>query len=166
MPGLVQGNRVNWYDTSRWCQVIYIPTRNNFFTIYYSVRKVSDLFYLFFSKKPGEFQWSKLAWGDLEASNVYMIFSRLSIASVDHKQNFCKILFSSLVRYSSYRYWRMTGAAHLTFLVKNQTPVVHQAPYSPDIRRYRQKSLNQVRCSSRSVIFLTMKIRREHQRRS
>ena len=36
----------------------------------------------------------------------------------------------------------ITGAAHLiqTFLVKNQTPVVRQATYSPDIRRYHQKS--------------------------
>ena len=47
------------------------------------------------------------------------------------------------------------------FLAKNQTPVVCQAPYSPDIRRYRQNILNQVRCSNRSVIFLTMKIQRE-----
>ena len=33
----------------------------------------------------------------------------------------------------------MTGATHLipTFLVKNQTPVIGQAPYFPDIRRYR-----------------------------
>ena len=33
-----------------------------------------------------------------------------------------------------------TGAAHLiqtSFLVKNQTPVVRQTPYSPDIRIYR-----------------------------
>ena len=34
-----------------------------------------------------------------------------------------------------------TGAAHLisTFLAKNHTPVVRQAPCSPDIRIYRQK---------------------------
>ena len=58
----------------------------------------------------------------------------------------------------------MTESAHLfqAFLAKIQTPVVRQTPYSPDIRRYRQKSLNQVLCISRSVIFLTMKIRHEH----
>ena len=57
-----------------------------------------------------------------------------------------------------------TEAAHLiqTFLAKNQTPVFCQAPYSPDIRRYRQKSLNEVRSSSRSVIFLTPHISALH----
>ena len=40
--------------------------------------------------------------------------------------------------------------------------VVRQAPYSPDIRRYRQRNLSQVRCSCRFVIFLTMKLRRDH----
>ena len=33
---------------------------------------------------------------------------------------------------------------------KKQTLVVEQAPYSPDIRRYRQESLNQVRCFNSS----------------
>ena len=47
------------------------------------------------------------------------------------------------------------------FFVEIQTLVVCQAAYSPDIRRYRQKNLNQMRFFSRSVIFLTMKIRRE-----
>ena len=34
-----------------------------------------------------------------------------------------------------------TRASHFihTFLAKNQTPVVQQTPYSPDIRRYRQE---------------------------
>ena len=45
---------------------------------------------------------------------------------------------------------------------KTQTRVVRQAPYSPDVMKYHQESLNQVRCFSHSVIFLTMKIRREH----
>ena len=52
----------------------------------------------------------------------------------------------------------MTGTLDSDFLAKTQTPVVRQAPYFPDIRRYRQKNLNQVRCSSHSVIVLTMKI--------
>ena len=67
-----------------------------------------------------------------------------------------------------------TGTAHLiqTIWQKYQTLVVCLAPYSPDIRRIRNLAnhrslefffnVNKVRCSSRSVIFLTMKIRREH----
>ena len=55
-------------------------------------------------------------------------------------------------------------SSHLiqTFLLKTRIPVVRQAPYYPDIKRYHQKSLNQAHCSSRSIIFLTMKIQREH----
>ena len=39
---------------------------------------------------------------------------------------------------------KMTEYDIQIFLARNQTSVVCQAHYSPDIRRYRQKSLNQV----------------------
>ena len=40
-------------------------------SIYYSVRKVFELFFL---RKPGGFQWSALAWGDLEPSYTCVSF--------------------------------------------------------------------------------------------
>ena len=48
-----------------------------------------------------------------------------------------------------FKYFQSEGKV----VVKNQTPEVRQAPYCPDIRRYLQKCHNEVRCSSRSIIF-------------
>ena len=62
---------------------------------YYSVTKVSD-----FLRKPGGFQWSALAWGDLEPSYAYVKFYRLSIVSIDGKQHLSEIVFSALVGFS------------------------------------------------------------------
>ena len=106
-------------------------------TIWYLLRNVTtepklsytnllEKYPTFFLRNPSAFQWSALAWGDLESSYLDVILCRLSIASVIGKQ-------------------------HFFFLVKTQTLVARQSPYSPDITRFHQKNLNQVHCSSRSV---------------
>ena len=46
--------------------------------------------YYYFLEKPGGFQWSVLAWGDLEPSYA----SRLSIVSVDGKQRLCEVVLA------------------------------------------------------------------------
>ena len=63
--------------------------------IYLSVRKVSDLIFL---RRPAGFQWSALAWGHLEPSYACVIFSCLSIASVDGKQHLSEIWFPGRTR--------------------------------------------------------------------
>ena len=49
------------------------------------------------SRKPGGFQLSALAWGELEPSYAFVNFSRLPIASVDRKQHLSEVVFSALV---------------------------------------------------------------------
>ena len=53
-----------------------------------------------FFRKPGEFQWSALAWGDLEPAYAYVNFPRPSVASVDDKQPLSEVVFSALVGFS------------------------------------------------------------------
>ena len=59
---------------------------------------------LFFTK-PGGFQLSALAWGDLELSYAYVIFFRLSIASADDKPHLSEVVFSALVGFALQGKW-------------------------------------------------------------
>ena len=54
----------------------------------------------FFLRKPGGFQWSTLAWGDLKPSYSCVNLSRLSIASVDGMQYLNEVVFNALVGFS------------------------------------------------------------------
>jgi hypothetical protein len=78
---------------------MYLICGMNFISVkYYPVREVSDL--IFFLRKPGGFQCSALALGNLELSYKCVKFSRLSIAPVDGKQNLSEVVFSALVGFS------------------------------------------------------------------
>ena len=56
---------------------------------------------LFFLRNPVGFQWSVLAWGNLEPSYTCVNFLPfLSIASVDGKQHLSEVVFSALVAFS------------------------------------------------------------------
>ena len=69
---------------------------------YSYVGKVSDLISL---RKHGGFQWCALAWGDLESTYACVIFFRLSIASINGKHYFSKVVFSVQVEFSLYGKW-------------------------------------------------------------
>ena len=59
-----------------------------------------DPTFYFFLRKPGGFQWSTLAWGDLKPSYSCVNLSRLSIASVDGMQYLNEVVFIVLVEFS------------------------------------------------------------------
>ena len=54
---------------------------------------------LFFLQKPGGFQWSTLAWDDLEPSYISVNFVS-PIHSVSSKQHLSEVMFSALVGFS------------------------------------------------------------------
>ena len=62
-------------------------------------RKVSNTFFLW---KPGGFQWSALAWGNLEPSYACVNFYCLSNTPVDGKQYLSEVVFSALIRFLLY----------------------------------------------------------------
>ena len=70
-------------------------------------------------------------------------FSCLSIASVDGKQHLSEVVFSALVGFFIVTKMaeRLEQRTWLRLWAKNKTPAVRPAPYSPDIRRHRQKKV-------------------------
>ena len=108
-----------------------IPQIDTYYTL---LEKYSN----FFFAKTRWISMKRTCISYLEPSYAYGIFSPCQ-QSVDGKQHLNKVELSS--NFHCKENYGTTGAAHLiqTFLAKNQTPVVRQAPYSHDIRRYRQK---------------------------
>ena len=68
------------------------------YTYTYSVRKVSDLF--LFLQNLVNFNEARLREATLNLHTHTLIFSRLSIASVDGKKYFSEVVFSALVGFS------------------------------------------------------------------
>ena len=112
--------------------------------VHYSVGKVSYL------------QWSALAWGDLELSYAYVnVFPPVNSVSWWQEAFDWDSVYCSR---------RIFIARKMTELQKERTWFIHfwrktRLLISGEIAK---KKSDKVRCSSSSVIFLTMKNRREH----
>ena len=95
------------------------------------------------------------------------LLSRLSIASVDGDQHLSAVAFSTLLGFSLQGIWRNNWSNTLDsellgdiswYQESKEAGEPQESALSP------KKFLNHVRCYSLPVIFLTMKIRREHKK--
>ena len=69
--------------------------------LFTSIIPLLEKYPTFFLRKPGEFQWSALAWGDLEPSySCVSFFPPFNSQLMDGKQHLSDIVFSALIGFS------------------------------------------------------------------